>query len=252
MTTPEDLARAIDSGQPFAAQGVADLAAAYHAQDVLTPHLAALWGPVAGYKIAANAPALMAAMGLGEPASARVFARTVHDSGADCGLRAGADLRIEPEIALILASTPQPGADGQVTPDAVRAATARLVPAIELIDMRTATRESAPISDAVAQNISNLGAVLGGPGIAPHDYDTARTRVTVTQNGTRIAHAEAAAPQCPFQAVAWLANQLAARGLTIQAGMFVLCGTHTDMLRVQAGDRITVDFPPLGQVSACL
>lgn len=246
------LAADIDAGRPFAAQGIAGLAAAYDAQDALAAALAGRWGPLAGWKIAANSPALMAQLDLAEPAAARVFARTVHASGADCGLGRFTDMRIEPEIALRLAATPAPGPDGRITPEAVRAATAALLPAIELIEMRGATRESAPMIEAIAQNVSNIGAVLGGPGIAPADYDPAATRVTVRCNGDEIARAEAAAPQDPFEAVAWLANHLAARGQRLEGGQFILCGTHTAMLPVRAGDRIDIDMAPLGTVSARL
>lgn len=246
------LAADIDAGRPFASLGVTDVAAAYDAQDALAGPLAELWGPVAGWKIAANAPALMEALGLTEPAAARVFSGMVHPSGGECGLARFGDMRIEPEIALLLSDAPQTGADGRVSADSVRVATDRLIPAIELIEMRGATRESAPMLEAIAQNVSNIGAVLGGPGIAPADYDPAAIRVTVHCNGNEVASAEAATPQDPFEAVAWLANLLAGRGNNLAAGMFILCGTHTAMLPVRAGDRVEVAMAPLGGVAARL
>jgi len=36
-----------------------------------------------------------------------------------------------------------------------------------------------------------------------------------------------AVPQPPVEAVLWLTNHLAARGLTLEAGPTVLCGTHS-------------------------
>lgn len=258
LTTPDRmaaLAAAIDRSQPFARLSDAPLgeAQAYRMQDALAPALSRRWGPVAGWKIAANSPALMQRLDLAEPLCARVFAGMVHRTGAACGLERFTDIRIEPEIALILAGAPRAtGAEGGFTPADLRAATGRLVPAIELIDMRGATRETAPMDEAVAQNISNIGAVLGGPGVTPEAFDAGAVAVRVEADGAMLAEAQGAAPQDPFAAAAWLAGKLAARGLALQAGQFILCGTHTDMLPLRPGARLTVAMPPMGIVAATL
>lgn len=251
MDQMDKLAADIVAGRIFAPVGVADAQAGYAFQDLLAPALAGHWGPVVGWKIAMNSPQLMAALGQSEPASARVFQAGLYQSGQDYGLENHRDLRIEPEIALRLATTPEAD-DGRFTPAGIRAATDRLLPAFEVIDMRGATRESAPVPEAIAQNVSNLGAVLGGAGVLAQDYDGAALDLVVRKNDAIIARAKAGAPQDPFEATAWLANQLAARGLVLEAGAFVLCGTHTDMLAAEAGDHFTAEMAPLGTVSITL
>src|SRR5699024_2943016 len=152
MDQIDRIAADIVAGRPFRPVGVDGASAAYAFQDRLAAALARHWGPVAGWKIAMNSPALMAALGQSEPASARIFQAGLHGKAAVSKAADHADLRMEPEIALILASAPQADADGRFTAAGIRAATGRLAPAFEVIDMRGATRASAPIPEAIAQN----------------------------------------------------------------------------------------------------
>lgn len=246
------LAEAIDRSDPFIPleNGPHDEASAYRLQDDLVAVLENRpgWGPVAGYKIAANDPRLMEALGLSEPLWGRIFQGRVWQSGQAADVARFTDLRIEAEIALILAAPPVADATGRFTPEAIRRATRLLRPGVELIDMRGATRESISLHEAVAHNISNIGAVIRGPGIQMDQLDLSAIEVRVLRGADVLAKARGTAPQDPFEAVAWLANRLAARGRELRAEQFVLCGTFTDMIRVNQGDRITVELLPLGRV----
>ena len=101
----------------------------------------------------------------------------------------------------------------------------RFVPALELLDMRNADMQSVHIADAIAQNISNVGAVRGGPGASPDQLDADAIHTVVSIDGKIVHDVTGAAPQQPVEAVLWLANHLAARGLTLEAGLGTVIAT---------------------------
>jgi 2-keto-4-pentenoate hydratase len=53
----------------------------------------------------------------------------------------------------------------------------------------------------------------------------------------------------PLNALAWLANHLATRGLALTPGDVVMSGAISKMLRPKAGDTIRARFTRLGAVS---
>lgn len=53
----------------------------------------------------------------------------------------------------------------------------------------------------------------------------------------------------PLNALAWLANHLATRGLALAPGDIVMSGAITKMLRPKVGDTIRATFTHLGAVS---
>jgi 2-oxo-3-hexenedioate decarboxylase/2-keto-4-pentenoate hydratase len=53
----------------------------------------------------------------------------------------------------------------------------------------------------------------------------------------------------PLEALAWLANALAARGRSLAAGEFVLLGSVVQTRWVEAGDLVQVDIEGLGRAS---
>lgn len=229
------------------------LAQAYALQDAVAVGLSASprHGAIAGWKIAANSQALMDRFGLTEPASGRMFAQQCHTAPAQLALGDYAQFAFEAEIAAVMKTTLAPG-DGPFDADTVTAAIDRFVPAFELLDMRGIDMPNAQIADVIAQNISNVGCVIGGPGCAPADLDTLSMRTTIDIDGTRKHDVTGAAPQPPIETVTWLANHLAARGLTLEAGQIVLCGTHCPIWHCDAPGTITVEMTQLGQVAITL
>ena len=226
---------------------------AYAVQDALAGHLtgSGVRGPVAGWKIAANSQALLALFNLDEPASGRVFADQRHASPATVQAAEFADFAYEPEVAAVIKTTLAPGAapfdQGQVL-----SAIDRFVPALELLDMRGVHMPSCHIPDVVAQNVTNAGAVIGGPGVPAADLDPAEVRTVVTISGAPELDVTGNAPQPPVEAVLWLANHLAARGLALEAGQIVLCGTHAPIRRLAGAAMIDVKMSGLGTVSLTL
>jgi 2-keto-4-pentenoate hydratase len=155
--------------------------------------------------------------------------------------------RVEPEIALVLKHPLQgPG----VTPaDALRAVDF-VLPALEIIDSRVRDWKIT-LLDTVADNASSGGVVLGSQGASPMDVDVRLAGCNLVRNGEVAATgAGGAALGSPLIALAWLANTLGARGVTLEAGHVVLPGSCTAALPVSPGDVVTATFAGIGSVTA--
>lgn len=229
--TTAQIARHICSAaafDPLSTNPPRDMDAAYALQDKVAGVLMndGVYGPVAGWKIAANSQALLTRFKLEEPCSGRVFSSQRRDSPAVLRALGYRQFALEPEIAAVMSDTLAPQ-DAPFDTARVLAAIDLFIPAMELLDMRGCDMAAIHLPDAIAQNISNVGAVLGGPGIAPDKLDPDGIRTTLTVDGALRHDVTGAAPQHPLEAVTWLANHLAARGLTLEAGQVVLCGTHS-------------------------
>lgn len=243
----------ITGAAPFAAHETdppREIEAAYRLQDAVAEALTAnpAFGPVAGWKIAANSPALLARFGLGEPASGRVFAGQRRNSPARLTVSDYRQFALEPEIAAVMGKTLEPQ-DAPFDSQTVRAAIDRFVPAMELLDMRDTDMANIHLPDVIAQNISNVGAVIGGPGIAPGELDPDTVRTTLAIDGEIRHDVTGAAPQHPLDAVTWLANHLSGRGLTLMAGQVVLCGTHSPIWYHEGTGEIVLEMSGLGSAS---
>lgn len=248
------IARDIVDAAEFAPHsGAKDLAAAYAVQDAVADKLIADGSrkPVAGYKLAANSKGAMQHFALTEPAAGRVFGDQVHASPAELAAGSFRQFAYEPEITAIMgASLPASGAP--YSKQDVAAAIARFVPGFEILELRGAEMPKIGIVEAVAQNITNAGIVIGGPGIAPADLAPAEVRTLVTIDGEPELDVTGAAPQDPLEAVTWLANHLISRGLSLEAGQCVLCGTHAPIRPVVGAARIEASMSGLGDVTLAL
>lgn len=202
---------------------------------------------VCGWKIAANSATLLERFKLEEPLSGRIFDDQKLETGAQLSLTNYRQFAFEPEIAAIMGSD-LPALSGPLDDDIVTKAINRLVPAVELIDMRDIQMEGIHLPDVVAQNISNVGAIIGGPGVAPEALDVSAVRTQVSVNGTQELDVTGAAPQTPLEAVKWLAEHLSSRGLALSAGQVVLCGTHSPIWYLEQASEVEITMSGLGQV----
>lgn len=252
----EKILQDVLTGAPFDAYATTPLRSvtqAYKIQDELTSNLITSGGrgTVAGWKIAANSPQLMERFKLDEPATGRIFSSQRHDGKATLKVADYTEFAFEPEIAAIIKTTLDP-AEAPFSSIDVSAAIDRFVPGIELLDMRKTDMPKTHIPDAIAQNISNVGAVLGGPGILPEALKADSVRTVLKIDGIVQHDVTGAAPQNPLDAVTWLANHLASRGLALEAGHVVMCGTHSPIWYHKGTGEIEVSMSDLGTVSVTL
>lgn len=226
--------------------GGAPFADAYAFQDA---YVAAIGAPVAGFKLAVNGKPQQAHFGVSEPAWARVLAPEVYPSGVALPKAAFGELCIEAEITAILGQGVT-ALKGAVTPGQAKGAIESLRASIELIDQRGISIAGVELGQAIAANVFNAGCVLGEGGIAPEALDLENLHVTLTLDGELAGEATGAAPQDPFEAVAWLLSALNARGTEIAPGMLIMCGTHLPLkVLAPSVSRVEVGMGPLGSVA---
>jgi 2-keto-4-pentenoate hydratase len=230
---------------------IAPLSAAYpdltvaEAYEIQALHARARAVEIVGHKIGLTSTAMQEMLGVDEPDYGCLYADRVLESGTSI---AEADLiapRVEPEIAFVLA---KPLAGPGVTAEDVLAATAYVVPSVEVIDSRIADWRITLV-DTIADNASCARVVLGDTRTAPGDVDLAAAAVELRVNDETVAQGVGSAVLGhPAEAVAWLANALGAHGVTLEAGHVLMPGSLTAAVPFAAGDHVVADFGPLGSV----
>lgn len=153
--------------------------------------------------------------------------------------------RVEPEIAFLIGEELSgPG----VTAAHVLAATAAVMPAVDVLDSRF-TGYDFTLADVVADNCSAARYLVGDP--APVDGINLRTVGCVFRKNGRLVDtaAGAAVLDHPAGAVAWLVRKLHARDRSLPAGTTVLAGSLTAAVEVTAGDVVEVVIDRIGSVT---
>src|SRR5215471_20503184 len=99
----------------------------------------------------------------------------------------------------------------------------------------------------IAGNVWNAGAVLGEPVSDWRRRDLALAQARLSINGRHIGSGIGADVMGhPINALAWLANSLAAAGTPLKRGMIVMTGSMVPIQYPTAGDRVLVEVSGLG------
>ncbi len=213
---------------------------AYRVQDAFQDLMAAQLGGIAGYKIALTTPVMQQMVGYGEPIPGAIFAHTVHRSPAGVTARSFTHLGIECELAVRLGDG-LPAASAPYTREQVSDAVAAVIPAFELVDDRQVDYSTFAnsILSFIGDNAWNAGAVLGDPVDDWRHLDLAALHGVMTINGQAVGEGHGRDVMGhPLDALAWLANALAARGKSLAAGMLVMTGSIIATKFVAPGDEV--------------
>jgi 2-keto-4-pentenoate hydratase len=214
---------------------------AYDAQEAVVELLGR---PVVAAKLGLTSRAKQEQMNVGEPLYGWLLEGDEIEGGAV--LRCGELIqpRVEPEIAFL---TSAELAGGGVTASRVLAATAAVMPAIDVLDSRYAGYRFT-LPDVIADNASAARFSLGDP-VDPTGIDLRRVGCVFAKNGELVATAAGAAVlEHPAAAVAWFVRKLAGRGAALPAGSLVLAGALTAAVPVAPGDSLTVEIDRIGSV----
>ncbi len=219
---------------------------AYAIQDALLALKLARGARLVGLKAGLTSRAKMQQMGVQAP----VFGFLTDDLAIpDGGTLRHAGLihpKVEPEIAFVL-SRPLRGPGCHAA--AVLAATAFVLPGIEVIDSRYRDFKF-DLKSVIADNTSAAGFVVGGIPTPVAGVDLVTAGVVLERNGVPVAFgAGAAVLGHPAQAVAELANHLGRRGREIPAGCVVLSGGITEAVSVAAGDSVALSVQGMGRTT---
>ncbi len=248
-TLPSALARARRAVVPFdLPDTLAEVALsdAYVVQDAYAAAVAPEAGGIAGFKLGANSPGLLAHFGIEEPISAQLFGDEIYPSGVELRREAFQAVSIELELAATL------GPDvADITAPVDRAGAEALIehyrPAIELLDLRGKSLPTEPLANTVALNAYSAGCVLGESRRSPAELDIGTLEVTLTIDGKEVTTVTGTAPQPPAEAVMWLINDLAKRGHRPTPGMVVICGSFIPLMTLEDGVReVAVEMTGFG------
>lgn len=155
--------------------------------------------------------------------------------------------RIEPEVAFVL-GRPLRG-PGVTVADVVRSIE-YVLPSLEIVDSRIRDWRIG-IIDTISDNASSGGVILGSRPVRLEDVDLRFMGCLLHVNGELVETGGGGAVLgSPLNAVAWLANTVGPRGVTLEAGHVVLPGSMTRAPFVKPGDAVVASMSGLGTVTA--
>ncbi|MGH8264961.1 MAG: 2-oxo-hept-4-ene-1,7-dioate hydratase [Steroidobacteraceae bacterium] len=204
-----------------------------------------------GRKIGLTSRAMQQSSQIDEPDYGDLLDDMFFADGAHIPARRFIVPRLEIELAFTLK---RPLAGPGCTLEQVLDATESVVPAMEIIDARiesldSATRRPRRVEDTISDNAANAGIVLGNRPLA-RETDLRWVAALCYRNDVIEESGVAAAVlNHPANGIAWLANKLAAHEVQLEAGLVVLAGSFIRPIPVQPGDVFRADYGPHGSVS---
>ncbi|HWD03304.1 MAG TPA: fumarylacetoacetate hydrolase family protein [Amycolatopsis sp.] len=201
---------------------------------------------VRGHKVGLTARVMQQQFGVARPDFGHLLASMFHPEGEPLPVDELIAPRVEPELAFVL---DKPLRGPGVTVADVLAATAFVLPALEIIDSRIQDWRIG-IVDTEADNASSARVVLGGTRTPVSEVDPRLIGVVLRRGGEIVeTGASGAVLGNPAQAVAWLANTIASHGGMLNVGDLIMPGTCTRAVDLAPGDTVRADFDQLGHVS---
>lgn len=209
-------------------------------------------GIMRGHKIGLTSRAMQVSSNITEPDYGVLLDDMFFPDGADIPLHRFIVPRVEVELAFLL-NKPLRG-PGCTLFD-VLAATEFVTPALEIIDARIQqvdpeTKATRKVFDTISDNAANAGVIYGGRVFRPLEADMRSIAAVLYRNGVVEESGVAAAVlNHPANGVAWLANRLAAYGVSLQANEFILSGSFTRPCAASQHDTFHVDYGPYGCIT---
>jgi 2-oxo-3-hexenedioate decarboxylase/2-keto-4-pentenoate hydratase len=188
---------------------------------------------------------MQAYLGIPNPCAGAIFQRTIAPQRSALDHAAYRRPGVECEIAVQLgADIPD---DTHHDQHSIAAFVEAVMPAAEIVDDRYTDWRTVGTPLLIADNFFGAGCVLGEPISNWPALDQVAGAMLI--NGATVGQGRGAdVLGHPFAALAWLANQLTARGSHLKAGDLVLTGSVVQTNWVAAGDHIVMDLGPLGTV----
>ncbi|MBR0796451.1 fumarylacetoacetate hydrolase family protein [Bradyrhizobium jicamae] len=214
--------------------------------DLLQPQL----GSLVGYKIGCTSAVMQQYLDIAHPCGGGVFEKVVHESGVSLPAADYVNVGVECEIAVRLARN-LAASEAPFTAEWVAEAIEAYHPAMEIVDDRYVKWETLGAPTLVADDFFAAGCVLGPavPRIIAPDLLGVTGRAVI--NGKEEGRGTGAdVLGHPHNALAWLANHLAAEGRDLHAGQIVLTGSLVKTLWLKAGDVVVLELDGLGKVEA--
>ena len=207
-------------GLPDAPATIAD---AYDIQERYVALLRSEHGDAVGYKVGLTSAPMQAFCGIDHPIAGVVLARRVHRSGATVRRADFGRLGLEFEIAVRIKSD-IPVTGTPYTAEMIQPHIDGVCAAVEIVDDRNADYSSLDVRSLVADNSWNAGIVLSEFAEKWPDLENVVGRATKDGGAIGEGHGRDILGH-PFNSVAWLAAQLASRGVGLKSGQVVMTGS---------------------------
>lgn len=221
----------------------ADLDDAYRVRAAYEAIEAPRRGEVAGYKIGLTTPVMQRLCGVAEPCYGAMFSREIRHSPAELRVADYCRVGIETEIAVRLGTDLPQGAGAGLA-----AAVESCMAAIEVLEDLRHDYKRLSARSMVAGNVWNAGCVLGAPMTDWRRLDLSTLTYRLTINGREIGVGKGGDVMGnPLNALAWLADKLAADGRPLRRGMVVMTGSTVPIQFPQPGDHCVVEVTGLGR-----
>jgi 2-keto-4-pentenoate hydratase len=239
----------LDRTAPPALPADLSMADALCTQERLVAVLAQPFGDRVGWKIGLTNPAVQRRFGVDHPVAGAIFHATIRDrSGAELPARFGILPIIESDLLLRI----RHDGIGNVGNDhvALLRHVEAVIPFIELADLVYPPDAAWTGPLIVAINVGARHGVLGEeiPAEATADFAArlGAMTVTLTDDSRELARAPGRALLGhPLNALAWLVQDLKARGRTLRSGEYVSLGGFSPPVPVAAGQRYRVTYEGL-------
>ncbi|MEX2520589.1 MAG: 2-oxo-hepta-3-ene-1,7-dioic acid hydratase [Paracoccaceae bacterium] len=210
---------------------------------------------VIGHKIGLTSRAMQQASQIDEPDYGALLASMVIGDGAVIDPYRFIRPRFEVELGFRLKDRI---VGDNVTIFDVMNATDYVAPAIEIIDARCHQNDPESgrprqVMDTISDNAANAGVIWGGRPMRPDQLDMAWIPGVLRRNGVVEETGVAAGVLGhPANGIVWLARRLAAQGVALEPGQFVLSGSFTRPVAGAPGYTMDCDFGPLGSVTCSI
>ena len=226
-----------------------DVDAAYAVQQTNTDLSVSAGRRISGRKIGLTSAVVQQELGIDQPVSGTLFADRCVTDGIDVPAGTLVQPKAEGEIAFVLGEDLDRGEHSVVD---VISATAYVLPAIEIVDSRTADWDLTVV-DMVADNACSGFYVLGSRPTPLSGLDIREARMEMQVNGNVASTGRGAA--ClgnPLHALLWLADWMCECGTPLRAGECIMTGSLGPMVPLSPGDEIQVGVGRIGTVSTRL
>ena len=206
---------------------------------------------ISGYKIGLTSRAMQQAMKIDTPDYGVLLDEMAFANNANIPAADFLDPRIEAEFGFVMKHS----LFGEsVTLKQVLDATDYVVPALELISARSTrtdpdTGYTRTVFDTIADNAANAGYILGDNHIDPMKTDLRFSGALLYVDGVvEESGLGGAVMEHPGHGIRWVCKRFARHGIGLEAGQFVLSGSFTRPVPVQAGTKILSDYGQLGTI----
>ncbi len=206
------------------------------------------YGKRVGYKIGCTTPVMQKFLGIDTPCAGGVFNTSTNYIATSAQYQNFSHPGVECEIACFIGSDLVPAKDGSAfTRDSVASAVQALFGAIEIVDDRWTDYKAVDTPTLIADDFFASGIVLSQPLPTVDAPDLTSAIGHMTINGKRVGEGTTGdILGHPYEALAWLANSLAARDKHLRAGEVVMLGSVVETQWVMPDDEVQIDIEGVG------